>query len=227
MKPKLQPAKLTIRNAHGNVPELLIYDDIGPDYYGLIGPNTVAQALKELGDVGEIRVRINSPGGSVFDGVAIYNQLKSHKAKMTVVIDGLAASIASIIAMAGDTVEIAENAMMMIHDPMAFAWGNAAELRKMTELLDSIKTTLVGTYAARTGEKSSAEQIEKWMTDETWFNGTEAVDSGLADLVSANKAASAYIDPIYAYKKTPDQFKTDASYRTAHAKRRLEIAARA
>lgn len=188
--------------------EILIYDDIGPDYWGMIGVTTIANALKELGEVNELTVRINSGGGSVFEGVGIYNQLKTHAAKVIIQIDALAASIASIIAMAGDEIVMAENALMMIHNPMGFTFGDAEAHAKTIELLDSIKETLVGTYTARTGQ--STEEVTGWMNDETWMTATEALERGFADKLAENKGVQAKLTPgVYNYRHIPDQLKGD------------------
>jgi ATP-dependent Clp protease, protease subunit len=217
MKLKNRPQPKLIVNAadekEGKPAEILVYDDIGPDWLGMIGSKTIAQALKDVGDAKDITVRINSPGGSVFEGVAIYNQLKKHNAKIHIAIDGLAASIASIIAMAGDDVEIAENAMMMIHDPWAIAFGNSAELSKLVTLLDQIKTTLVDTYASKTAGKTSAEELSTLMTDETWFTAKEALEKGLVDKIDPNKkAVEAHVDnSVHNFKHVPEQFTREIS----------------
>ena len=117
--------------------EIVIYDEIGA--FG-IPARAFLDELKALGPVGELTVRINSPGGSVFDGVAIYNALKRHDATITIWIDGIAASIASMIAMAGDGVVMPENAMLMLHDPSALVIGTAADMRGMAEALDKFAT---------------------------------------------------------------------------------------
>lgn len=242
MKPRRtqnRTPNIIVVNAKDNAPaEILIYDDIGPDWLGMIGSKTIAQALKDLGNPKEITVRLNSPGGSVFEGVAIYNQFKNHKATINMEIDSLAASIASIIAMAGDQIRIAGNAMMMIHDPMAVTWGNAEEMQKTVDLLKQVKDNmLIPTYAARTGEKTSPETLGQLMTEETWFSAEEAVEAGLADEVSANKEVSAYVDTeVFGYKHVPEKFtdpkaagqlpELDEFTLRNLAERRLELAAR-
>jgi len=153
-----------------------LYEEIG--FWGVTAKK-FADDLNALGDVSTITVRINSPGGDVFDGLAIYNTLLRHPATVNVEIDGLAASIASIIAMAGSTVAISPNAMMMIHDPWTIALGGAEDFRKTAELLDQVKTSLVSTYQAKTGQTATA--IAEKMSDETWFEAQEAIDFGLAD----------------------------------------------
>lgn len=135
--------------------------------------------LDGLGDVSEIVVRINSPGGSVWDGFAIYNALIEHPARITVHIDGLAASIASVIAMAGDRVIMGRGAQMMIHDPWQLAIGNAEQLRKAADVLEKVGEGLVDAYARRT--RASRTQLGEWMAAETWFSAADAVAHGFAD----------------------------------------------
>lgn len=158
---------------------LEIYDDIGPSWAGMIDARSVAQALEAAGEASEIDVRINSYGGSAFDGLAICNILKKHPAKVHVRVDGIAASAASIIAMAGDEVVIPKNAMMMIHDPAVFVYGFEQDLLKAAEMLNKLKSAGVETYAAKT--KKSKDEIAKLMKEETWFTGEEAVAAGFAD----------------------------------------------
>jgi ATP-dependent protease ClpP protease subunit len=163
-----------------------IYDVIGPSWAGMIDTKLVAQHLKDAGELSDIEVRINSPGGSAFDGLAIHNILKDHPAKVTVVIDGVAASAASLIAMAGDTIRIPKNAMMMIHEASGYVFGNKAELSKAIDMLDGVNRAGVATYVAKS--KQSAEKVAQWMNDETWFTGQEAVDAGLADTTEADES---------------------------------------
>lgn len=167
------------------MPEILIYADIGPDYWG-DGSSVSAKAIKAqldtMNDAGEITVRINSPGGDVFDGFAIYNLLAQHPAKVNVKIDGWAASAASVIAMAGDTVEIAANALMMIHNPYTLAIGDAQAMRKSADLLDQIKASIITTYQNKTGMDEA--QIAALMDAETWFDAQGAVEAGLATAIT-------------------------------------------
>ncbi|MBT0437829.1 Clp protease ClpP, partial [Morganella morganii subsp. morganii] len=134
--------------------DIYIYDEIGG--WG-ISAKQFSKELLALGDVSQINLHIHSPGGEVFDGIAIYNQLKGHDAKITVYIDGLAASMASVIAMVGDTVIMPENAMMMIHKPWGIAWGDADEMRDYADLLDKLENVLIPAYVAKTGK--TAEEI--------------------------------------------------------------------
>ena len=162
----------------------------------------------ENGKLTEINVRINSAGGSVFDGVAIYNTLKKHAARITIDIDGLAASIASIVAMAGDEVRAAENSMLMIHDPWLVTSGSAGELRETAELLDKVRGQLLDTYTKRTG--ADEETISQMMTDETWMTASEAMDIGLIDSVTDEMQMAAHYD-LTKFKHPPKNLATISS----------------
>ena len=143
-------------------------------------------------DAEEIHLHINSPGGSVFEGVTIFNLLADHPADVTVHIDGIAASIASVIALAGDTVNIAENGMVMIHNPSVLAWGDAEVMRKHAEILDRIKDAILNTYESRTKLDRSA--LAAAMDSETWYSADEAVTAGFAmHKVSASKATALWV----------------------------------
>ncbi|PUB82393.1 MAG: hypothetical protein DBP02_15175 [gamma proteobacterium symbiont of Ctena orbiculata] len=162
--------------------EILIYDVIGEDWFGDgVSAKKVKDQLDGIAGDDEITVRINSPGGDVFDGFAIYNLLKQANAIIRVVVDGYAASAASVIAMAGDSVEMAENTYLMIHNPYTFAIGSADDFRAEAETLDKIKGSIVNTYVKRSGD--DPEVVSAAMDAETWYTAQEAVDAGLADLV--------------------------------------------
>lgn len=178
-----------IRNAADGVAEILIYDEIGA--FGITAKQ-FADDLKAVGKPNTITLRINSPGGSVFDGIAIHNSLKRLSARKTVWIDGIAASIASVIAMAGDEVVMPENAMMMIHDPAGVVAGTAPEMRAMADALDRIKGGLVTAYRDRTGKAD--DEVEQLMAAETWMTATEAVSAGFADRVDKPIRATAHFD---------------------------------
>lgn len=174
--------------------ELLLYGDISDaSWWGdEVTPKQFKADLDALGDVTELDIYINSGGGDVFAGFAIYNMLKRHAAKKTMHVDGLAASIASVIAMAGDKIIMPENAMMMIHDAWAIAAGNKAKLRKIADDLEKADGSIIGIYAARTGMPES--DIAAKMDAETWFTAAEAVEAGLADEIEAGKKLAASID---------------------------------
>jgi len=172
--------------------EILLYEFIGEDFFGQgMGAKQFHDELKALGDISKIIVRINSPGGDVFDGNTIYNILKAHKAQVEVHIDGIAASIASVIAMAGDKIIMPENAMMMIHNPWGFAVGDAAEMRKMADALDKIRESIVVSYRAQTD--LDEKKLFEMMDEETWMTAADAVELGFADeMIESVKAAASF-----------------------------------
>lgn len=163
----------------------------------------VVSQLSARPDVNTINVYINSAGGAVFEAFAIYNVLTRHKATVNVFIDGLAASAASLLAMAGDTITMAENALLMVHEPSSGVWGNAAEMQKEIVLLGKISETLVSTYVARSGQ--SAEVVSGWVTAETWFTAAEALENKLVDSVSPAKRVAASLD-VSRFKNLPSSF---------------------
>lgn len=148
-------------------------------YWG-VSAKDVSAVLDALPDsVTEIRLRINSPGGEVFEGVSILNMLRAHKAKVTAVVDGRAASAASVIAAGCDECVMSPGTQMMIHSPSVIAWGNATVLRKQATILDGIEKSIVEIYTAKAGEKDWASLL----AEETWMTATAAVEEGLADRV--------------------------------------------
>lgn len=171
--------------------EVWLYGVVGDDFGGMTDKQFV-QGLNDLGRVDTLSVRINSEGGSVFDGFAIYNALVRHPAKVEVHVDAFAGSIASIIAMAGDSINMAANSMMMIHEPSAPAWGDSRDLRQMADVLDGIRGQLVDTYAART--KQQKQMISDWMLNETWLTASDAVANGFADKITAELKVAALLD---------------------------------
>jgi ATP-dependent Clp endopeptidase proteolytic subunit ClpP len=175
----------TVRNVSNDEAEIDIYGQIGGFSWWDDDETVTAQSfrkkLKELNNKKKITVHINSPGGSVFEGLAIYNALKQHDATIRVVVDALAASAASFIAMAADEGELimARNAVMMIHDAAGVAMGNAEDMRSMAELLDKHSDNIADIYAQRSGEDAVFWRTA--MIAETWYTGSEAVEAGLAD----------------------------------------------
>ncbi len=183
----------TIKAQADESADISIYGDIGEGFFSEgVGAKKFADELKALGNVKKLNISINSPGGSVFEGLAIYNKLRMHQAQKTVTVDGLAASIASVIAMAGDTVVMPENALMMIHDPWSLAVGNADEMRKTAEVLDKMKDSLVMAYMGKS--HMTEEEIRRMMTDETWMNGNDALEKGFADECTKPKKIAASFD---------------------------------
>lgn len=176
-----------IENAAADEAELYIYDEIG--MWGVTA-NEFAQELRDI-KAGVINLHLNSPGGDVFAGIAIFNSLQSHPSQIHGKVDGLAASIASVIAMACDDLQIAKNAQMMIHDPSGFTIGNADDHREMADLLDASSDIIAEVYADKAG--GTTAEWRSAMKATTWYRGSEAVEAGLADGVYEPKAkASAH-----------------------------------
>jgi ATP-dependent protease ClpP protease subunit len=177
-----------VRNLHvaaDSAPvEILIYDVIGKDYFDDtgVGAHEFALALKEIPQDREILLRIHSPGGSAWDGLAIYHQLLARREYVTAQIDGVAFSAASFIAMAAKTVRMPRTARMMIHDASGFSWGNAEEMRKLADLLDDQSDNIAAIYAEKT--RLPAAHIRELMRQTTWMTGSQALSMGFADEVT-------------------------------------------
>jgi ATP-dependent protease ClpP protease subunit len=168
------------------VTPVYIYDEIGDSWFG---GTSAADFIKMIGTIetAKIELHLNSPGGDIFDGVAIYNALHAHPAEVDVIVDALAASAASFIAQAGDTVTMTKGSMMMIHDGSGMVWGNASDMRTMAELLDKLSNNIASIYADRAGQ--STEFWRNLMIEEVWYDAQEAVDAGLADTVAGDTKA--------------------------------------
>jgi ATP-dependent Clp protease, protease subunit len=168
--------------AEDEVVAFTIYGDIGESWWGdSTSAKDIEAALKNL-SAGTINIHLNSPGGDVFDGIAIYNQLKNHPAKVVIQVDGLAASAASIIAMAADELIMNVGSMLMIHEASTWTWGTKADIKKTLNALEGIDKSLADIYMSRfKGERS---EIETMIENETWFTSSEAVELGLADKVN-------------------------------------------
>lgn len=185
--------------SRGTQADIYIYGPIGADWFGEgISAKMFADDLKKIGAVATLNVRINSEGGSVFDGRTMHSLLVDHAAKKIVHVDGLAASAASFLAMAGDEIEIAKGAFMMVHNSAIVTFGGAEDLRRTADLLDSVNATIRETYAARS--KAPLDTVRGWMDAETWFTGPEAVAAGLADRTVADMKVAASL-------RRPDQFR--------------------
>lgn len=182
-----------------------ILDVIGADFFGEgVTARRVAAALRAIGD-NEVTVDLNSPGGDFFEGVAIYNALRAHPQKVTVRILGLAASAASVIAMAGDDVQIGKAGFVMVHNAWVLAMGNRHDMAEAARTLEPFDDAMASVYAERAGvEKPKAAE---WMDNETWFNGEQAVAEGLADgylpadAVSEDKAKAEAMQPVNATRR--------------------------
>lgn len=188
------------KSGSGN-PVIYIYDEIGPSYWGLIGADTIVAALREIGVVPEIDVRLNTPGGDVFEASAIFNHLRENSAKINIKIDGLAASAGSVIAMVGDKIMIAQNAMIMIHEAWTIAMGPKSEMLRTADLLGKVDGQLIQTYVDRTG--NSADEVQNWVEAETWFTAQEAIDNGFADEITHTVKDAVIKVPKGRFKNTP------------------------
>lgn len=182
---------------------IYLYDEIS--WFGI----SAEKFVKELNDIkaGTIHLRINSPGGSVFDGTALYNAIKQHKSKVITHVDGLAASIASIIALAGDEVRMGENAFLMIHEPWSMVIGGADIMREEADLLDKVGGTIANIYMNKSGK--SLEEINDYMATETWFTAQEALDTGLIDTIEGTKGEKmqATLFDLSIFANVPEQLK--------------------
>lgn len=197
--------------AKGKEGELYLYGEISSStWYGdEITPKQFKDDLDALGDISALNIYINSPGGDVFAGQAIYTMLKRHPANKTVYIDGIAASIASVIAMAGDKIIIPKNAMMMVHNAWTIVAGNKGHLRKVADDMEKIDASIVATYSAKTGKTD--DEITALMDAEKWMNAQEAVDEGFADELEAEKKIAACVTPeiLARYKNPPENLKPE------------------
>lgn len=204
MKNKLQ----VLLNAHESSAEILLYAPIGNLWDEDISAKEVAGNLNLLKNIPNITVRINSPGGDVFEGLAIYNSLLKHPAKINIEIEGMALSVASIIAMAGDTITMAESSLFMIHNPWGFAIGDADDMRKTAEMMDKAKETLITAYRRQTS--LSVKAISAAMDAETWYTASEAKEAGfVTDIFKAQKVSAKFDLDKYKFKNTPSMQKMD------------------
>lgn len=207
-----------IKNQGDDSAELLLYGIIG-DYWDELDAKDIVQDLRKI-EAKNITVRIYSDGGSVFAGLAIYNALKAHPANVTVKIDSLAASIASVIAMSG-TVEMPENAFMMIHNPWGGAFGEAKDFEKMAEVLNKIKSSLMLVYQEKTG--LGADTLSLMMDNETWLTAQEAKNLGFADTITGEthvdpKNHAKFFNSLQNCKNVPEQIRALIDKKTGTSK---------
>ena len=187
--PTSTPKFYALEKTGNNETTVTLYDEIGA--FGAGSKEFLADLGKLSGQ--HIHLRINSPGGSVVEGTAIYNALRRHEGGLTVHIDAMAASMASVIAMAGEPVYMADNALLMIHNPWTVSMGESKDLRKEADLLDKLKVNLRNAYVRKTG--INAEEIGAMMDAETWLDAVEAVALGFADAIEEGVAAAATATP--------------------------------
>jgi ATP-dependent Clp protease, protease subunit len=200
---KATPGRRFEIKAQADEAEVFLYDAIVSDeqeaeWFGGVAAAPFVKALRGI-KADTIHLRINSPGGSVFAARAIEQALRDHPARVVAHIDGLAASAATFVAMAADEVVISKGALFMIHKAWSIAMGNSDDLMESAALLEKIDSTLVDTYATRTGQKP--EQVAQWMADETWFTAAEAIEHGFADKLADDKAQNLW--NLSAFDKAP------------------------
>jgi ATP-dependent Clp endopeptidase proteolytic subunit ClpP len=204
---------IEIRNQTETAAELCFYGDINSESLGEWqkyypddkAPKDVQDFLAQLDDVEEINVHINSGGGSVFGGIAIYNILKSHKAKINVYVDGIAASIASVIMCAGDKIYTPKNAMVMIHKPLSWCSGNADDMRKEADVLDQCQKVILNTYMQKVKEGVTEETMNELINAETWKNGEEWAEYFDIDVMDSKEIAACASDYFDNYKHLPNE----------------------
>jgi ATP-dependent protease ClpP protease subunit len=202
LQPKKSVGAYKMVNKGKDRGEVWLYGTIGIDWFGDgVTAKQFADDLKKLGAVQTIDLRINSDGGVVTEARAIYNLLVEHKAKVITHIDGIAASAASFIAMAGSEIMIAEGGFIMIHNARGVTVGGSEDHRRMADVLDKVNETIRNTYVART--KAEDKKVKKWMEDETWFTGKEAVANGFADKIVEDMKVAASISHPEMFKNLP------------------------
>ncbi|WP_342665482.1 head maturation protease, ClpP-related [Paucisalibacillus globulus] len=199
---------MTVKNLTNKSADLYIYGEIvdNTDWKWDetdVMPDDVLDVLKQVDDLDNLNIYINSPGGSVFAGLAIYNMLKRNKAHKKAYIDGLGASMGSVIPFAADEVFIPSNAFLMIHKPWIFAMGNAIDIRKVADDLDDIETGLVKIYEDNLKDGVDIETIKQMMAEETWLNGDEAAKYFNVTVIEAKNVAACSSDLLERYNKTP------------------------
>lgn len=194
-----------VAKADSSEVDIFLYDHIvsseeEAEWWGGVAPESFVKAVYAVDPSHTINLRVNSPGGSVFAARAMEQALRAHKGKVVVHIDGLAASAATFVSMAGDEIVMSKGAMFMIHKAWTGMCGNAEDLRKEADLLDKIDGTLAETYADKTGKDIAA--ITEWMAAETWFTAQEALDAGFATSIAEAEAKALAWD-LSAYSNAP------------------------
>jgi ATP-dependent Clp protease protease subunit len=190
--------------------EIIFYGTVGGDWFDEgITAKAFSEELKKLSSsVKNLSIRINSPGGSVFEGITIYNRLKQHKSKKTVYIDGLAASIASVIALAGDEIIMGDGAMYMIHLPWTIAMGDRREMENVADLLAGIEEQMIGIYAKASG--LDRMEVKKMMEDETWMDAQAAIDFGfVTKMADESLPIAASVMKSKWFRHAPANYKSD------------------
>jgi len=207
-KPKEKNHLMTVKNLTDKSADLYIYGEIvdNTDWKWDetdVMPDDVLNALNQVEGLSNLNIYINSPGGSVFSGLAIYNMLKRNRAHKTVYVDGLAASMASVIALVGNKIIIPSNAFLMIHKPWTFAMGNANDFRKIADDLEDIESGVMNVYKENLKEGVDIETIQQMVDDETWLNGEEAAKYFNVEISEASNVAACASEYLELFNKTP------------------------
>jgi ATP-dependent Clp endopeptidase proteolytic subunit ClpP len=202
-------------STENDVAQIDIIGEIG-DMWDGVTADSFREELNKI-DADEISIFIDSPGGLIFEGVAIYQALVDHRATITATVGSLAASISSVILMAADKIIMFENSEVMIHDPWDFAVGTAEDFRNKADFLDRLKSKIMGIYEARLG--ISRDQLSQMMKDETWIDGNQGVEMGFVDELIENKKAAACAFDLSMFNKVPERLE---KRNKAMTKRELE-----
>lgn len=225
---------MTVKNLTDESADLYIYGEIIDntdfkwDEYDVM-PEDVKDALEKVNGLDELNIYINSPGGSVFAGLAIYNMLKRNEAKKIVHIDGVAASMASVIALVGDEVYMPSNAFMMIHKPLTIAIGNATDFRKIADDLDTIESGLMQAYEDNLREGVDIEDVKEMVNDETWLNADEATKYFNVEVTESKEVAASAKHLLKEFKNVPKELmdksnkKNKKHFKTKQAKNDDEL----
>lgn len=194
--------------------EIYLYDEIANSFWFGISAKEFKRKL-DAAKGKDVVIRVNSPGGDVFEGIAIYNLIKDYKGKVTAKIDGLCASIASVIVMAADEIVMPGNTMMMIHDPWTIAMGDSAQFTKLVSRLEKTKFAMISSYKSRMNV--TEEEISQMMQEETWFNAPDAIAIGLADKQEAEVEIRSLHD-LSRFKNYPKGFHQERKNQIEHRK---------
>lgn len=213
-----KPKRFEARTSDGGDTATIYLYDVIDSFWGI----AALDFIKELNGLSAptINLRINSPGGDVFDARAIATALKAHPSNIVASIDGLAASAATYVALAADEVEIADGAFLMIHQSWSLAFGNATDFRALADLLDKIDVAIVNDYAKKTGK--TQDELMAWMAAETWFTAQEALDNGFVDRLMESATANNQWD-LAAYDHAPKALMENLPNQREHLERRLKL----
>lgn len=198
---------MEIKNASDNSADLYIYGDIVTEkwYDTDVAPDEIRELLKQVDNVDNLNIYISSGGGSVFSGLAIFNMLKRHKAYKTVYVDGIAASISSVIMFAGDKIVVPSNSFVMVHKPLVGIYGNSNDLQKMIDDLNAIEEGIMNVYAENLKEGVDIETVRQMVQEETWLNGKECSEIFNIEVGEENKVAACTSDYYKEYKQLPNE----------------------